>query len=44
MKENKNEFKISIEELQQVVDKIKLNHRAEIDAIMLEQGAYKRVI
>jgi len=26
------------------VDKIKLNHRAEIDAIMLEQGAYKRVI
>ena len=33
---NKNEFKISIEELQQVVDKIKIKHRAEIDAIMIE--------
>ncbi len=26
------------------MDKIKLNLRAEIDAIMLEQGAYKRDI
>lgn len=35
---------ISVEDLQELVDNIKLKHRAEIDAIMNEQGAYKRII
>lgn len=35
---------IAIEDLQELVDNIKLKHRAEIDAIMNEQGAYKRII
>ena len=30
--------------MQELVDNIKLKHRAEIDAIMNEQGAYKRII
>jgi len=33
-----------VEDLQELVDNIKLKHRAEIDAIMNEQGAYKRII
>lgn len=35
---------IAIEDLQDLVDNIKLKHRAEIDAIMTEQGVYKRII
>lgn len=35
---------ISIEDLQELVDNMRLKHRAEIDAIMMEQGAYKRII
>lgn len=30
--------------MQELVDNIKLKHRAEIDAVMTEQGAYKRII
>jgi hypothetical protein len=37
-------IKIAIEDLQELVDNIKLKHRAEIDAIMNEQGTYKRII
>lgn len=33
-----------MEDLQELVDNLKLKHRAEIDAIMNEQGAYKRII
>ena len=35
---------ISIEDLQELVDNMKLKHRAEIDAVIMEQGAYKRII
>ena len=35
---------ISIEDLQELVDNMRLKHRAEIDAIVMEQGAYKRII
>lgn len=35
---------ISIEDLQELVDNMRLKHRAEIDAIMTEQGAYKRIV
>lgn len=35
---------IAIEDLQELVDNIKVKHRAEIDAIMNEQGAYRRII
>lgn len=35
---------ISKEDLQELVDNLKLRHRAEIDAIMIEQCTYKRII
>lgn len=35
---------ISKEELEDLVTNLKLKHRAEIDAIMVEQGVYKRII
>lgn len=35
---------LKIEDLQELVDNIKLKHRAEIDAIMTEQGVYRRII
>ncbi len=35
---------MSRNELQDLVDNLKVKHRAEIDAIMLEQGVYKRII
>jgi hypothetical protein len=31
-------------DLEQLLTDLKLKHRAEIDAIMLEQGIYKRII
>ena len=31
-------------ELQDLIDNIKLKHRAELDALMVEQGVYKRII
>ena len=31
-------------DLQSLVDNLKLKHRAEIDAIMIEQATYKRII
>ena len=31
-------------EFQQFVDNLKLKHRAEIDAIMIEQATYQRII
>ena len=35
---------ISKEDLKEFVDDLKLKHRAEIDAIMIEQTSYKRII
>ena len=35
---------ISKEDLKEFVDDLKLKHRAEIDAIMVEQTSYKRII
>ena len=35
---------ITKDELQDLVDNLKLKHRAEVDAIMLEQTSYKRII
>ena len=35
---------MTIDDLQDLVDNIRLKHRAEIDAIMTEQGVYKRLI
>jgi precorrin isomerase len=35
---------ISREQLEELVNNLKLRHRAEIDAIMVEQGVYKRII
>ena len=35
---------MTIDDLQDLVDNIRLKHRAEIDAIMTEQGVYKRII
>mmetsp|Transcript_1263 Transcript_1263/g.1491 ORF Transcript_1263/g.1491 Transcript_1263/m.1491 type:complete len:192 (-) Transcript_1263:1374-1949(-) len=41
---SKEVIQMSKSELQELVDNLKLKHRAEIDAIMLEQGVYKRII
>lgn len=43
-KEDDKTITIAIDDLQDLVDNIKLKHRAEIDAIMTEQGTYKRII
>jgi hypothetical protein len=42
--QDENSITIAIDDLQDLVDNIKLKHRAEIDAIMTEQGTYKRII
>ena len=34
---------ISFEDLQELVENMKIKHRAEIDAIMNEQGVYKNI-
>jgi hypothetical protein len=39
-----DEIKMTRGELQDLVDHIRLKHRAELDAIMVEQGVYKRII
>jgi len=39
-----DEIKMTRGELQELVDNIRLKHRAELDAIMVEQGVYKRII
>jgi hypothetical protein len=39
-----NTITISKEDLMEIIDNIKVQHRAEIDAIMLEQVSYKRII
>ena len=41
---DENSITMAIDDLQDLVDNIKLKHRAEIDAIMTEQGTYKRII
>ena len=33
-----------MEELQDVMNDVRVKHRAELDAVMLEQAAYKRII
>ena len=37
-------FQITKGELQDLIDTIKLKHRAEMDAIMIEQTSYKKII
>ena len=39
-----NEIKMTIGELQELVDNIRFKHKAEIDTIMVEQGVYKIII
>lgn len=39
-----DEIKMTRAELQDLIDNIKLKHRAELDALMVEQGVYKRII
>ena len=43
-KQKENAISISIGDLKEYIDDIKLKHRAEIDAIMLEQTSYKKII
>lgn len=42
--DDKKLLKISMEELQDVMNDVRIKHRAELDAVMLEQAAYKRII
>ena len=35
---------VSQEELEDLMTQVKLKHRADVDAVMLEQAAYKRII
>lgn len=35
---------VSQEELEDLMTSVKLKHRADVDAVMLEQAAYKRII
>ena len=35
---------IAKQDLQELVDNLKIRHRAEIDAIMIEQCTYQRII
>ena len=35
---------IPTSELEELITTLKVKHRAELDAVMLEQGSYKRVI
>ena len=35
---------MSRQELQELVDNLKLKHRAELDAVLLEQAVYKRIV
>ena len=42
--EDDNLIKITRDDLQDLVDNLKLKHRAEIDAIMIEQNSYKKII
>ena len=45
-KENQEEEEVTMSKLdfEQLINDLKIKHRAEIDAIMLEQGIYKRII
>ena len=43
-KQKENAISISKGDLKEYIDDIKLKHRAEIDAIMLEQTSYKKII
>jgi len=35
---------ISKDDLQNMVDNLKIRHRAELDACLIEQGVYKKII
>lgn len=37
-------IQISKRDLQSMVDNLKIRHRAEIDACLIEQGVYKKII
>lgn len=39
-----DEITITKADLKEFVDNLKVKHRAEVDAIMLEQTCYKRII
>ena len=39
-----NAINISKSDLKEFIDDLKLKHRAEIDAIMVEQTSYKKII
>ena len=43
-KQKENAISISKGDLKEFIDDIKLKHRAEVDAIMLEQTSYKKII
>ena len=42
--DNKDSITMTREDLQELIDNIKTRYVAEIDAIMLEQQTYKRII
>ena len=42
--ESSKDISMSKLDLEQLLTDLKLKHRAEIDAIMLEQGIYKKII
>lgn len=41
---DQNMITIHKDDLKEFIDNLKIKHRAEIDAIMLEQTCYKRII
>ena len=43
-KQKENAISISKGDLKEYIDDIKLKHRAEIDAIMIEQTSYKKIV
>ena len=43
-KEDEDIITISKVDLQNMVDNLKIRHRAELDACLIEQGVYKKII